>query len=291
MGVTLKELKKDGLLLKQIAKKEQTPEMCKAAISQNPKALQYASRKCIDAQICLAAVKKEGTVFQYVPNQFINKEMCLLGVQADSDLLNNVPARWRTKEICLLAITKKPWTFIDIPQEVRYEIFNEETAVELLESIVRLNANWLAYMPVCQNGIDICLAYIKEDFTASKYMPVGIKQSKEILDYQKSQDKIRIISKLYNSETGLFMAKVVVLYHSWSSILKDRSLFEHLYTVMVEFQNFDEFYNFCNGDLYDAELRTYKFEGIDLKKYNIEGAVIHQDVLAKQGLFDGSYFE
>lgn len=291
MDATLKELKKDGLLLKQISKKEQTLEMCKAAISQNPKALQYASIKCIDAKICLTAVKEDGNVFPYVPTRFITKKMCLLAVQADADLLNNVPIDWRTREICLLAVSKKPGTFSYIPQEIRYEIFNEETPTELLESIVEFNINWLVYMPICRNGIDICLEYIKKDFIASKYLPVGIKQNKEILDYQKSQEKICILGKLYNSETGLFMTKVMVLYYSWSSILEDSSLFEYLYTVMVEFQNFDEFYNFVDGNLDDAELRKYNFEDIDLKQYNIEGAVIHQDVLAKQGLFDGSYFE
>lgn len=291
MDATVEKLKKDGLLLKQISKKEQTPKMCKEAISQNPKALQYASTKCIDTKICLAAIKKDGNVFPYVPTRFITKKMCLLAVQADSDLLNNVPVDWRTREICLLAITKKPGTFLYIPQEIRYEIFNEETPAELLESIVEFNINWLAYMPVCRNGIDICLACIKKDFSTAQYLPEGIKQNKEILDYQKSQGKISFLSKLHNSETGLFMTKIKVVYDSTPSVLDDSRLIDDWYTVMAEFQNFDEFYSFVDGNLYDAELRTYKFEGIDLKQYNIEGAVIHQDVLAEQGLFDGSYFE
>lgn len=291
MDATVKKLKKDGLLLKQISKKEQTIEMCKEAISQNPKALQYASRKCIDSKMCLAAVKKDGNVFRYVSNQFITKRMCLFAVQADADLLNNVPDDWKTREICLLAVTKKPGTLSYIPQEIRYEIFNEETPVELLESIVEFNINWLSYMPVCRNGIDICLAYIKEDFAASQYLPVEIKQNKVIVEYQKSQGKISINSKLYNSETDLFMAKVKVIYEKIPSIFDFSRLIEYSYTVMEEFQNFYEFYSFVDGNLYDAELRTYKFQGIDLKQYNIEGAVIHQEVLAEQGLFDGSYFE
>lgn len=290
MDVTMKELKKDGLMLKQISKMEQTLEMCKAAISQNPKALRYASRKCIDAKICLAAVKKDGNVFRYVPNQFITKKMCLLAVKEEADLLNNVPADCRTKEICLLAVTKKPGTLSCFPQERRYEILNEETPAELLESIVEFNISWLIYMPVCRNGIDICLACIKKDFAASQYLPVGIKQNQEIIEYQKSKGKIRILSILYNSETGLFMTKIKVVYDR-RSILDDNKLINDSYSVMVEFQNFDEFYSFLDGNLYDAELRTYKFEGIDLKQYNTEGAVIHQDVLAEQGLFDGSYFE
>ncbi|SHE68571.1 DUF4116 domain-containing protein [Anaerotignum propionicum] len=296
MGVTwvdeiLKNLKNDGRLLKKISKKEQTLEMCKVAISQNPKALQYASRKCIDAKICLNAVKKDGNVFKCVPNQFITKKMCLLAVQADPNLLYSVPVEWRTKAIYLVALTKKAEVLSHIPHEIRCEILNEETPVELLENIVEFNINWLIYMPVCRKGIDICLAYIKKDFSNSQHLPVGIKQNQEILDYQKSEGKIDILSKLYNSETDLFMTNIRVVYDKRSSTLDNCRLIDDLYTIELEFQNFDEFYRFLDGNLYDAELWEYKFEGIDLKQYNIEGAVIHQDVLAEQGLFDGSYFE
>ncbi len=291
MIVTMEKLKKDGLLLKQIPKDKQTPKKCKEAISQNPKALQYASRKCIDAEICLTAVEKDANVFRYVPKQFVTKEMCLLAVQSNADLLNKVPSELLTLDICLLAVTNKLDTLAYVPQEIRYEILNEETPSELLESIVEFKINWLTYMPAFKNGIDICLAYIKKDITDSKYMPEGIKKNKEILDYQKSQGKLSILSKLYNSETGLFATKIKVVYKRRPSILDDSRLIDESYTVMAEFQNFDEFYNFVDGNLYDAELRTCKFEGIDLKQYNIEGAVIHQDVLAEQGLYDSSYFE
>lgn len=56
------------------------------------------------------------------------------------------------------------------------------------------------------------------------------------------------------------------------------------------FEDFFEFYNFLDGNLADAELWDYDFQGIDLKKYNIEGATISSDILEAQGLYDGSYF-
>ena len=59
MDIT-KELKKDGMLLKKIPKKEQTIDICKMAIRQNPLALQFVSRKCLDSKMCLAAVKNFG---------------------------------------------------------------------------------------------------------------------------------------------------------------------------------------------------------------------------------------
>ncbi len=291
INATLSELKKDGLLLKRISKKDQTLEMCKTAIDQNPKALKYASKQCIDAEICSDAVKKDGNTFRYVPKRFITKKMCLLAVQADADLLSDVPYELKTREICLLAVTKKPETLSYIPHEKRYELLNEETDAELLKSIVEFNIKWLKYMPDCQSGIDICLANIKKNFAFSQYMPVGIKQNREILDYQKARGKISILRKLYDSKTDLFTVIIKVIYDNWPSILDDSSLIDDSYMIKLEFQSLDEFYIFLDGKMQDAELREYNFEGIDLKKYNIEGAVIHQDILAEQGLFDGSYFE
>lgn len=291
MDANLKNLKKDGLLLKQISKKKQTPEMCNAAIRQNPKALQYAARKCIDYKICLAAVKKDGNVFPYVPQQFITKKMCLLAVQADAYLLDNIPAHWRTKEICLKAIENNLDALSYTPEEIIYEILNEETDKEILESIIEHNVEWLSYMPVCQKGMDISLECIKKEFSVSKYLPMKIKQNRCILDYQKSQGKISILSKVYDCSKGLFMTPIKVVYNRRPSIFSDAHLVDETYMIMGEFKKFDEFYSFVDGNLYDAELHTYNFKGIDLKQYNIDGALIHQDVLIEQGLFDGSYFE
>lgn len=37
----LREIKRDGMLLKMVPKKEQTMELCKQAVSQNPLALKF----------------------------------------------------------------------------------------------------------------------------------------------------------------------------------------------------------------------------------------------------------
>lgn len=287
----IKKLNEDGLLLKHIPKKEQTQEICKVAINQNPNALQYASKKCIDAKTCLEAVKRDGNIFRYVPDRLKTKHMCWLAVNIDPNLLDKVPDRLKTKEICLSSVTKDPLTLLHTPVEIIYEILNEESPRELLKSIVDANVEWLEYMPDCKNGLDISIESIKNDFSASKYLSMEIKQSKEILAYQKSQEKISIHRKLYSSEEKVFKALVKVVYNTVPSIWNHEKLIEQFYAVIVEFEEFDEFYSFLDGNLYDAELRTCKFEGVNLKEYDINGAVIHQAILEEQGLFDGRYFE
>lgn len=57
-----------------------------------------------------------------------------------------------------------------------------------------------------------------------------------------------------------------------------------------KFEDFGKFYVFLEGNLFDAELRSFDFRGIDLRNYNIEGAIINSEILQSQGLYDGTYF-
>lgn len=66
---------------------------------------------------------------------------------------------------------------------------------------------------------------------------------------------------------------------------------EFSYNTEIAIDNFDTFYNFLDGDIYDAELEKYDFRNIDLRNYNINGAVISSDVLEIQELYDGTYFD
>lgn len=67
-------------------------------------------------------------------------------------------------------------------------------------------------------------------------------------------------------------------------------IIEKSYVITTEFEDFNKFYDLLGGDLSDAELRDYDFDGIDLTKYNIDGAIINSEILLSQGLYDGTYF-
>lgn len=282
-------LNTDGLLLKLIPKNEQTLEMCKIAINQNSNAFQYASKKCIDEEICYEAIKRDIKLIRYIPTCYKTEELCMNAILSDASLLNYVPNKFRTKEMCLHAITHKPEVFRYTPDDIKEEVLNEESTFKFLKNIVEQNIEWIYYMPISRNGVDVCLEYIRKDFSLAKYLSEEMKENHEILNYQKSKEKINILFKFYDSENDLFVAKIKVNYDERESI--NGGLILESYNTWAIFNKFDEFYTFLNGNLYDAELRSCNFEGVNLKEYNIQGAVIHQDVLIEQGLFDGSYYE
>lgn len=289
MDIT-KELKKDGMLLKKIPKKEQTIDICKMAIRQNPLALQFVSRKCLDSKMCLAAVKKDGQAFRYVPSQFITRKMCELAVEADPELLNNVPENFRTLRICINAIKKDVSTLSYVSREKRYELFDNNTEIDLIKKVVEHNSKWLMYMPNRPDVRAFCISCMEEDFSVAQYMPEQIKIADDILNYQKTKGKLHFIHKYYNSEEGKFCVKIKVVCGQHASIFDENEMIEESYCVVMEFGDFDKFYSFLDGDLFDAELRNFDFKGIDLKQYNIDGATINSEILQLQGLYDGTYF-
>ena len=285
---TIKELKKDGMLLKKIPKKEQTIELCEASIKQNPLALQFASKKCLDPKMCLTAVKKNRQAFRYVPRQFVTKQMCELAVESDPKLLKNVPENFQTSTICINAVKKDVSTLSFVSLKKRTELFDNNTEIDLIEKIVAHDPEWLKYMPDRSDVRALCISYMEEDFSIAQYMPEQIKNSDDILNYQKSKGKLQFTHKYFDSQEKKFNVEIKVVYNYKSmyyEIIEERS-----YCILKKFDVFDKFYDFLDGNLFDAELRDYSFRGINLKNYNIEGAIINSKILQSQGLYDETYF-
>lgn len=281
----VEELKKDGLLLKTIPKKDQTTDICKIAIKQNPLALQFASRKCIDSTICLSAVKENGRVFRFIPKQIITEQMCILAIESEPELLNNIPEKFRTPQICIKALEKKVNVLSYVSQEQRYTLFNDKTEFALIERIVTYNPNWLIYMPNRSDVRKLCIDLMEKNFSIAQYMPQLVKESPSILNYQKRKGRIVYIDKYYNKDENTFCINIKVLYSNFIHESNEN------YLVAAKFYTFEEFYNFLDGKLDDAELREFDFDGIDLKKYNIVGAVINSSILSLQGLYNGDYYD
>ena len=66
--------------------KEQTPEICMAAVKQNGWALQYVNEQTLE--ICLAAVKQDGRALQFVKEQ--TPEICMAAVKRNKKAINFV---------------------------------------------------------------------------------------------------------------------------------------------------------------------------------------------------------
>ena len=75
----LEKLKKDGLYLYNV--KDQTPELCMAAVQQDGRALYYVEYQT--HELCMAAVQQDGRALEYVKKQ--TPELCMAAVRQNGD--------------------------------------------------------------------------------------------------------------------------------------------------------------------------------------------------------------
>jgi hypothetical protein len=96
IGDPLEKVKKNGLALDYV--KEQTPEICIAAVEQNGNAIQFVKEQT--PEICIAAVSQNGLALRFVKEQ--TPELCLAAVEQNGLALRYV--KEKTPEICLAAV-------------------------------------------------------------------------------------------------------------------------------------------------------------------------------------------
>lgn len=252
-----KELKKDGLFLKTIPSKERTAEQCAIAVRQNPKALKYVPCKLQTVKLCKSAMKKDPTVFKMIALRNLNEKLCLFAVELDGMNLEHVDHRYKTESVYRAAIGNTIKALKYIPHEARNRIYPQATD-ELLTH---------------------CMEWLREDEQAIGFFPDSVKTCRAFLDYQKKKGNLKVLDSGYDPKTSSFAVRV------------SYPLGEHIrQSATISFSNFEDYYNYLDGNLSGAHLRSYSFDGVDLRRINYSGAIIHSDVLEKQGLYDNSYY-
>ena len=110
---------------------------------------------------------------------------------------------------------------------------------------------------------------MEDKFSIAKFMSMELRKSKEILNYQKSRGKVEFLEKLYDPEADKFKVRVKVVCDYYPSESDETKIEEDSYRVGIEFDKFESFYDFLDHNLENAELGDCRFDGVDLKKYDI----------------------
>lgn len=253
-----KSLKTDGLFLKSIPLKDRTEELCKIAVRQNPKALEFVPPKWQSESLCKRALKEDPTVFSFIKEKALSESLCRYAVKQDYSLLGKMEQRYQTPKVCRAALEK---------------------SIEALQFVPSYLINTL-YQRNSEELVQACLSWIQNDIYASAYLPMCVREDHRILDYQKTRGFLSVIRSYYLPKRQLFCVDV-----------ETSNEFRNVrYRTKAEYSGFDEYYHFLDGNLSGAMLQQCPFDDIDLHKYNITGAVINSEVLARQGLYNDSYY-
>lgn len=134
-------------ILRVIAKKYLTREVCEIAVSKNGRNLEYVPEQYRDAVMCLAAVQSDGGALRYVPEQYRDIAMCMAAVQSGGSALEYVPKRIllgdKGYEICFTAVCNGGLALSFVPK--CYLRGKEGKA--LCEAAVKANGYALEYVP------------------------------------------------------------------------------------------------------------------------------------------------
>ena len=194
-------------ILKVIAKKYLTREVCEIAVSKNGLNLKYVPEQYRDIAICLAAVQSNGSALGYVPERILlgdkgyeicfaavrngglalsfvpkcylrgkeGKALCEAAVKANGYALEYVPKRLITKELAKVAIESTPsadYSYYPVLSLVPEKCMSEE----LVALSARLYPESLQYAPAKFVSRDLCFEMVERDPMNLQYVPQLDKQ-------------------------------------------------------------------------------------------------------------------
>lgn len=322
----LAAVRNDGNAIRFASKKLLTDELCYEAIKQNGFALEYVPDKfktndlCVNAVLQVAnnyekvrshvknvfelvpsmylskklyqiAIKRNGIMLQYVPDNKKDDKMCVLALTNNSSAFEYVPTKLQTKQMCVDAVKLNPLmlqfvcskyksitlcnTAIELDWRAfaftKPRIYTKENCIDILERAVDE-----------LQGQQVLDSYkINQDYylvkTIAKQIPLPICNEPEIVELERRLFIRRFTKAWYDKATDMFFTQEEVPY---SDKNEER-----------EFVSFAEFYQHLGSNLNKANLLDYDFAGIDLNDYNIIGAAISGEILAKNGLYDDTFYK
>lgn len=118
-------------------------------------ALQFVKEQT--PEMCLAAVKKTGEVLRYVKEK--TYEICLEAVKNNWHALRDVPKEFRTPELCMICIKQNGYAI---------QYMDEEKTLDMCLAAVQQNGNALKFSSF--QTPEICLAAIQQKGKSLKYV-------------------------------------------------------------------------------------------------------------------------
>ena len=169
-----------------------------------------------------------------IPFDTLSLEECLNLVKTSGYCLPYIPKEKRTRKICISAIKRAPGVLQYVPEEYKD----------------------IDFFIACYEGIVEKGDYGWAEKIASE-MPKEFHEQEKIIKLERKLDIRKVETKRY--QDGKFEA-IETLYNGE--------------TVKNIFSNFQDFYLFIHGDLFDANLLEYDFNGICLDNIDFSNALI-----------------
>lgn len=197
----------------------------------------------------------------------------------DWNYLRKIKSKDISEHLCDIAFNKNIESIKYIPN--RYKMKYSKDVIK---------NNWLLY-----NYCDT------QDFTLEDWVEVMPYINITFSNLNKSEQKIfeKIASDLINNFEDntissflekQFESEIIDKFYQDGYFIITKRLSTIYKRIKYKFSNFDDFYSFLDGDLTNSDIYEYNFDGIDLKKYNLDNVAINSTVLIKNGLYDDTFY-
>ncbi|MBQ3423350.1 MAG: DUF4116 domain-containing protein [Romboutsia sp.] len=180
----IENIKKDGLYLRHIYKKEQTKEMCLAALNQNIESYEFIAVRLLDKDI-LSFIISNG-INQDKSNQkklkklynaiidlgrkarktedlyYLNEEFFIKAVELDYRMLLFIPDEKQTYQMCFDLVKENPNALLYI----NTDYMTEELCIE----VIKKDGNAIEFIPSDKLNENICLNALEQNWEAIEYI-------------------------------------------------------------------------------------------------------------------------
>ena len=201
-------------------------------------------------------------------------------VNEDWQYLKKIKANKITEHICDIAFNKSHEAIKYIPNKYKYkyskDAIKHDWNLYNYCNVESLNLDDWYYI---LNNITLSYEELKKNEKA-----LIEKMAIYLIDKYKDNKINEFFDKMFGSE-------ILNKEYSDNTFKVEKRLSMIFKRVIYEFDTFDEFYNFLNGDLSNSNLYNYDFKGIDLKKYKIDNVAVNSDILIQNGLYNDSFYK
>lgn len=301
----VKRIKERKIRFSNIPKKIRTYEMCLEAVKVNPFNLKEVPEEFLTEELCYAAVEHDSMAMRFVPSNIKTKQFCLNAMELNEDCTHEIPSKFiddklaiqlvstngrylrhisdnkKTKELCAIAFENNPSCIEFIPKKYITD--------EMYTEAVKSSCNILENVPEKLRTKELCISALKTAVlfkdsnklvrtrSIGESIPRKLENDKDIIALERKCGIRNFSQKGYDKENNKFYITEKFSY-------KDD--IEH-----KEFSSFDQFNEYLNGDLSEANLFDFDFKNIDVKKIDYKNAFINSQVLIENNLYDSSSYE
>lgn len=280
-------IQSNGVSIKYVPEKLRSIKMYNEAVRQNGFSLKYFPEKAITKTRAIKAIRQNGLALKYIPAKIIIKEMFELAIELNGLSLEFVPGRNKTKKLCVSAVENNSLALEFVPNRFKKD--------DMLNTALKRTWKAYRYFPEKKYTLSNCNHFLNEMIKFKK-KEGSLKDS----DYlflmkivEKFPDKINTNIDIITIERLLKVRKISLMCYDAENELfrvEEKLLFNDT-EILEVFYSFDDFYNYLDGDLREADLYDFDFLGIDLKNYNVDGAYIRSSMLIKNCMYNSNYYE